>query len=65
MLGVGTSLAVKVPVYQHFIEVSHGQQGEAGQLTYPAIVNLAVQTTFGGSPVVAPPPSGQISDGPR
>lgn len=49
------SLAVKVPVYQHFIEVSHGQQGEAGQLTYPAIVNLAVQTTFGGSPVVAPP----------
>ncbi|HMI88629.1 MAG TPA: hypothetical protein VK550_31335 [Polyangiaceae bacterium] len=46
---VVASLAVKIPVYQHFIDVSHGQQGERGQLTYPAIVNLAVQTTFGGS----------------
>jgi hypothetical protein len=47
---VTASVAIKVPVYQHFIEVSHGQRGDPGQLTYPAIVNLAVQTTFGGSP---------------
>jgi hypothetical protein len=42
-----TSLAIKVPVYQHFIDASHGEPGEPGQLTYPAIVNLALQTTFG------------------
>lgn len=42
------SLSVKVPVYQHFIETdAHG--GDPGQLTYPAIVNLGVQTSFGGS----------------
>jgi len=46
------SLTVKIPVYQHFIDVSHGHPGEQGQLTYPAIVNLAVQTTFGGSSAV-------------
>ena len=52
------SLAVKVPVHQHFIDVSHGQQGEPGQLTYPVIINLAVQTTFGGGaaiPTASPP----------
>jgi hypothetical protein len=49
------SLAVKVPVYQHFIDVSHGHEGERGQLTYPAIVNLAVQTTFGGGSAIPPP----------
>jgi hypothetical protein len=45
--GATASLAVKVPVYQHFIEVSHGVRGDPGQLTFPAIVNLAVHTTFG------------------
>jgi hypothetical protein len=49
---VVASLAVKIPVYQHFIDVSHGHEGERGQLTYPAIVNLAVQTTFGGGPAM-------------
>jgi hypothetical protein len=48
------SIAVKVPIYQHFIDVSHGRPGERGQLTYPAIVNLAVQTTFGGKPAISP-----------
>ena len=43
------SLTVKTPVYQHFIEVSHRHDGDPGQLTYPAIVNLAVQTSFGGT----------------
>jgi hypothetical protein len=47
-------LAAKVPVYQHFIDVAHGQQGEPGQLTYPAIVNFAVQTTFGGDDPATP-----------
>jgi hypothetical protein len=46
---VVASITVKVPVYQHFIDVAHGHEGQVGQLTYPAIVNLAVQTTFGGS----------------
>ena len=56
---VMASLTVKVPVYQHFIEVSHGVRGNPGQLTFPAIVNLAVHTTFGGAPrptSPAPPP---------
>jgi hypothetical protein len=44
---VSTSLALKVPVYQHFIETSHDHGGEAGQLSYPAILNLAVQARFG------------------
>ena len=52
---VTASVAVKVPVYQHFIEVSHGQRGDPGQLTFPAIVNLAVHTTFGAD--LAPPPA--------
>ena len=41
------SLSVKAPVYQHFIEPSHDHRGDPGQLTYPAIVNLAAQTSFG------------------
>lgn len=41
------SLSVKVPIWQHFIETSHAHR-EPGQLTYPAIVNLAVSTSFGG-----------------
>jgi hypothetical protein len=44
------TLAVKVPVYQHFIATSHDHGGDPGQLTYPAIVNLAVQTSLGGPP---------------
>jgi hypothetical protein len=62
---VVASLTVKVPVYQHFIGVAHGHEGQVGQLTYPAIVNLAVQTTFGGAPAmptpVLPEPSRQGS----
>jgi len=42
------SLSVRTPVYQHFIRSSHDHGGDPGQLTYPAIVNLALQTTFGG-----------------
>lgn len=45
---VTMSLTVKTPVYQHFIEVSRRHGGDPGQLTYPAIVNLAAQTSFGG-----------------
>jgi hypothetical protein len=41
---VTLSLAVKVPVWQHFI-ASHG--ADPGQLTYPVIVGLAVTTSFG------------------
>jgi hypothetical protein len=41
-------LTVKVPVYQHFIEGDHAHQSDPGQLTYPAIVNLAAHTRFGG-----------------
>jgi hypothetical protein len=58
------SLTVKVPIYQHFIDVAHGHEGQVGQLTYPAIVNLAVQTTFGAPAMpgpVLPEPSGQGS----
>jgi hypothetical protein len=48
-LGAWTSsLSVKVPVYQHFIESAHDHGADPGQLTYPAIINLAVQTRFGG-----------------
>ena len=43
------SLSVRSPIYQHFIRSSHDHGGDPGQLTFPAIVNLAVQTTFGGS----------------
>ncbi len=45
---VVASLSVKVPVWQHFIETSHAHGTDPGQLTYPGIVNLAVQTSFGG-----------------
>jgi len=47
---VVASLAVKIPVWQHFIEAGHLHGFEPGQLTYPAIVNLAMQTSFGGPP---------------
>lgn len=44
---VSATLSGKVPVYQHFIRHSDGHRGDPGQLTYPAILNLAVQTSFG------------------
>jgi hypothetical protein len=40
------ALSVKVPVYQHFIQVEHQHDGEPGQLRYPAIVNLMVHRSF-------------------
>ncbi|ATB33734.1 hypothetical protein [Melittangium boletus] len=43
-LAVG--LSVKVPVYQHFIQVGHTHDGVPGQLTYPAIVNLMLHRDF-------------------
>jgi hypothetical protein len=43
------SLSVKVPVWQHFIATSHAPGQDPGQLTYPAIVNLALATSFGGA----------------
>lgn len=46
---VSASLSFRSPVWQHFIQSSH-QNADPGQLTYPAIVNLSLQTTFGGSP---------------
>lgn len=53
---VALSLTVKVPVWQHFIEMSHAHGSDPGQLTYPGIVNFAVQTSFGGPPRdIAPP----------
>lgn len=45
---VVASLSVKAPVWQHFIETDHRHGSDPGQLTYPAIVNLAVQTAWGG-----------------
>lgn len=42
-----TSLSVRTPVYQHLIRSSHEHGSDPGQLTYPAIVNLSVQTSFG------------------
>ncbi len=38
----------RAPVWQHFIESSHAHGGDPGQLTYPGIVSLGVQTTFDG-----------------
>ncbi|MBM7116311.1 hypothetical protein [Archangium primigenium] len=43
---VALALAVKVPVYQHFIEAGHTHDGEPGQLTYPAIINFMVHRDF-------------------
>lgn len=41
------SLSVKVPVYQQMVEVeTHHDDADPGQLTYPAIVNLGVETRF-------------------
>ena len=45
---VVASVAVKAPVWQHFIETAHRHGTDPGQLTYPAIVNVAVQTSFDG-----------------
>jgi hypothetical protein len=45
---VVASLSLKVPVWQHFIDTPHAHGADPGQLTYPGIVNLAVQTSFGG-----------------
>jgi hypothetical protein len=39
------SLSVKVPVYQHFLSSHH--EGDPGQLTYPAVITLGIQTTLG------------------
>lgn len=41
-------LSVKVPVWQKFQGTAH-DGSDPGQLTYPAIVNIAVQTDFGTS----------------
>lgn len=43
---VTASLSVKVPVYQHFIDTG-AHDGDPGQLTYPAIVDVGIQTSFG------------------
>ncbi len=42
-------LSVKMPVWQKFIERGHTHEDQRGQLTYPAIVNIGVQTLFGGA----------------
>lgn len=44
--GYRLSLSVKVPVWQHIIQMGH----EAGQLTYPAIGTLAIERTWGDGP---------------
>lgn len=53
-----TSVSVRVPVYQHFIDAAHRHGADPGQLTYPAIVNLAVATTLWKEP---PPKSGVLA----
>ncbi|HZA50516.1 MAG TPA: hypothetical protein VE549_07235, partial [Myxococcaceae bacterium] len=40
-------LSMKVPVWQKFIDAGDGSDGGPGQLAYPAIVNVALQRTFG------------------
>lgn len=55
---VVASVSVRVPVYQHFIEAGHRHGADPGQLTYPAIVNLALATTFFAEP---PPKSGILA----
>jgi hypothetical protein len=40
------ALSVKVPVWQRFIQPAHSHAGDPGQLTYPAIVNLALQKSW-------------------
>ncbi|MBX3232084.1 MAG: hypothetical protein KIT84_19785 [Labilithrix sp.] len=52
------SASIRVPVYQHFIDPGHTHDQDPGQLTYPAIVNLALATTFGGPKVDPRPKSG-------
>ena len=47
---VVAAASVRVPAWQHFIETSHDHNGDPGQLTYPAIINLSVATTFGDAP---------------
>ncbi|MFZ5471434.1 MAG: hypothetical protein ACOZIN_18580 [Myxococcota bacterium] len=39
-------LSVKAPVWQQFIRVGEQHDADPGQLTYPAIVHLAVQRTW-------------------
>jgi hypothetical protein len=46
--GLTAQLAVKAPVWQHFIQVEHDHEGDPGQLTYPAVVSLSLQRSFGG-----------------
>jgi len=43
---VSALLSVKAPVWQRFIEAGNTHDDEPSQLTYPAIVNLAVETRF-------------------
>lgn len=43
---ITTSLNVRVPVWQHFIRAGHLHEGDPGQLTYPAVVNVAVGRRF-------------------
>lgn len=44
---MGVALSVKVPVYQHFLQVKHQHDRDPGQLKYPAIVNLMLHRRFG------------------
>lgn len=57
---VAASVSVRSPVWQHFIETDHDHGGDPGQLTYPAIINLAVATTFGGPEKEPVPKSGVL-----
>jgi hypothetical protein len=47
------SLAFRSPVFQHFSRTGAAHDADPGQLTYPAIVSLAVQYTFGPSPAAS------------
>lgn len=42
---IATTLSLKVPIWQTFLGESH-HGDDPGQLTYPAIVNIAVQTSL-------------------
>jgi hypothetical protein len=59
---VTTSLSVKVPVVQHFIEHEGPVAIDPGQLTYPVVIGLSATTTFGKPPAPAPtkPKSGVV-----
>jgi hypothetical protein len=47
---LAVALSVKVPAYQHFIQVEHQHDGDPGQLRYPAIVNLMLHRSFDPQP---------------